>query len=408
MAFLRRLPNRSSLVDPGLGGPPRRRFLHAAAIVAFATSAAIVLPEGARCDPVRRAGSTKVVLVRMGTCCAAAACSDIEDLIADELGSTALDFNVIDGGAGDAKGGWTLLAAQLGGDCGVAFRVRKSEGGAACKMELWAQGGGPDETVHRTSQLPALDEPDADVNSAIASAEAVFAVLLEMRLVSEEALRRPPATPAPGEESAAPANAPLAAPVPAAAAETRVEPERAPALPAAKAGDKLLGLGVGACLVWSPGGVSPMGGVRLGFDVRPLSWLTLRADSWITVVGRDLEEVDATATFNAAALRLAAFYEFVRSGVVRPALGVAGGGFVVWTSGSGSGAYEGGWGAGLAGYAGGEGRVAFLIGDWFRAELGAAVGAVLPEVRVRFDGESVATFGRPAIDAFAQIELSFL
>ena len=169
-----------------------------------------------------------------------------------------------------------------------------------------------------------------------------------------------------------------------------------------------LGLGVGLCFVWSPGGVGPMGGVRLSFDVRPTAWLTLRTDGWITVLARDLEQVGANASFHAAAFRLTGFYELMRRGVVRPAIGVGGGGIVVWARGVGSGDYDGAWETAIAGYAGGAARVAFVIGEWFRAELGAAAGAVMPEVNVRFGGDSVATFGRPAIDAFAEAELSFL
>lgn len=367
-------------------------------------AAALCLARGAGGDPDPAIDTPKVVLVRMATCCAETACAGVEALLVEELSSTALDFDAVDG----PPGGASPLDGSLGARRGVALRVSRAPGGGACVLGLWARGRGEGETARREIPLAAQGGPDGEVNAAIEAAEAVYAVLLEMKLVAAEALRRgwePPPAPVPEPPPAGPEEAADAGAAPEPSAVARVEPEPLPNEPA-QAGGRF-GVGAGAALVWSPGGVDPMGAVRLSFDGRPLAWLTLRADAWITVAGRDIERSYAKATFDAAAFRLAGLYEFVRRGWFRPALGIAAGGLVVWTNGTGADGYAGGRETALAGYAGGAGRLGFVLTRWLRAEIGLAAGAVMPEARVVFAGETVAGFGRPALDAFAQLELSF-
>jgi hypothetical protein len=392
------------------------RFVCATPFAALLVAAAAVLPcRSAHCDPGARAGNPKVVLVRMASCCGDSACPNIEALLHDELESTALDFLTVEGTPSDLDGSADRLVERLGENRGVALRLSRAQDGAACEMELWVQGKNADQTAHKTIRLSAASAPDAAVNAAIESAEAVFAALLEMKLIAEDALRHPsvasiPVEPVPrvGATDAIKKN-PSAAPpeTSAAVADKRDEKmgERPAPLPPR---DKRLGIGVGAALIWSPGGIGPMGAIRLSFDTRPTAWLSLRADAWLTVIGRDIERGSTAATFDAAVFRLVAFFEFLHRGWARPAMGICGGGAVTWSKGVAGGGESKEWEVGLAGYAGGAGRFAAIIGEWFRAEIGLAVGAVLPEVAVRFSGDDIAAFGLPVLDAYAQIEVSFL
>jgi hypothetical protein len=327
-------------------------------------------------------------------------------MLEDELGATALDFTAVDGGPDGAAGGAQRLEQRLEGRRGAAFRVFFDPASGTCAMELWAQGSGPGQTAHRTIGLPAPGDPDAALNGSIEAAEAVFAGLLELNLIAEEELRR--ARHLEEDREAADAGTPPAAEggdVGATAAAQEL-PD-AGAEPAAEPEDRKLGLGLGLGVVWSPGDVPPRGAIRVAFDARFVPWLALRLDAWFTVIGEDLKGANAQATFDAATFRLNAFYEIVRRGPVRPALGICGGGVAVWTTGVGAGEYVGDQETAVAGYVGGTGRVGFVFNRWVRAEIGAAVGALMPEVHVRFAGESVAAFGRPLVEAFAQVELSF-
>jgi hypothetical protein len=398
-------PNRSC---PDSRGSSRRTFLSGiCAFAIFAVAAiAILAPFGdAQGQADTRFLGPKVILVRMAACCPDLACPEAEAMLVDELDATALETEIVNGAAADSGGGGERLAVRLGRRRGAALRVFRDVERTGCAMEMWAQGSGASEAIYRKILLPASGDRDAAMNAAIESAEAVFAGLLELKLVSEEMLRSGKGTPA---ESEAEVDAGV---------EADAGADGTGATPAAKpdAGgaadppprDRRLGVGLGAGVVWSPGGVGARGAVRFAFDARFVSWLTLRADAWVTVLGADLEARGAHATFDAATFRLSAFYEFVRRGPVRPALGICGGGIVVWTEGAGVAEYVGGKESAFAGYAGGTGRLAVALGTWFRVEIGAAIGAVMPEVRVRFAGADVARFGRPMVDAFAQIELSF-
>jgi hypothetical protein len=363
-------------------------------------AALVVAAGGASGGGEPRAEGPTVVLVRMTRCCPELACRGAEDALAAELGATSLAFEPVDGDADDAADGGERLAGRLGEKRGAAIRLFREPGKPGCAMEVWAQGGGAGERTYRRKPLPDTGDPDAEMNAAIAAAEAVFAGLLELRLITEEALRRgpPPAAPEP--------DAADAGPEPDAGADEAAAPAGAVAAPPA-APDRRLGLGLGAGIVWSPGGVGPRGAVRLAFDARFVPWLTVRVDGWVTVIGEDVTVPEARATFDAATFRLTAFYEFIRRGVLRPALGITGAGIAVWTNGVGAVEYVGDRETALAGYLGGSGRLAIVLSRWFRLEIGAAVGAVMPEVHVRFAGESVARFGRPLVEAFAQLELSF-
>jgi hypothetical protein len=383
----------------------RRTFLFG--ICAFAAVAvAVFAPLGdAHGQPDPRFVGPKVVLVRMSRCCPEAACAETEVMLADELDATALEFEIAEGDDAEPGGGGERLAARLGGRRGAALRVFREPEGPGCTMEMWVQGSGAAEAIYRKIRLSAPDDRDAAMNAALQSAEAVFAGLLELKLVTEETLRRgavPKVVPETGEDAGPDAGAWIED----AGTTPAVRPEAIAVSPPPQR-DRRLGLGLGTGVVWSPGGVGPRGAVRLAFDARFVPWLTVRADAWVTVLGTDLKAANAQATFDAATFRLTAFYEFVRHGPLRPALGICGGGVVVWSTGVGAVRYVGDQETALAGYLGGTGRLAVVLGRWFRVEIGAAVGAVMPEVRVRFAGDSVARFGRPLVDAFAQVELSF-
>jgi hypothetical protein len=400
-------PNRSCLDSRWSS---RRTFLSglcACAIFAF-VSIAVFAPFGdaqGQGQADARFIGPKVVLVRMAACCPDLACPEAEAMLADELDATALETEFVNGGAAESGGGGERLAVRLGGRRGAALRVFRDAEKPGCTMEMWAQGSGASEAIYRKIRLPDSGDRDAAMNAAIESAEAVFAGLLELKLVSEEMLRRGKGEPAESEPEVD-----AGADADAGTDDAGVPPAANPGEPGVASPpprDRRLGIGLGMGVVWSPGGVGARGAVRLAFDARFVPWLTLRADAWVTVLGEDLEARGARATFDAATFRLSAFYEFVRRGPVRPALGICGGGIVVWTEGAGAAEYVGGQETALAGYAGGTGRFAVVLGKWIRVELGAAVGAVMPEVRVRFAGRDVAQFGRPMVDAFAQVELSF-
>ena len=395
-------PNRSCPVNRRSN---RRTYLSgicACAVVAIAAAAVFAPARDARGQPDAHFVGPKVVLVRMAACCPELACEAAEAMLADELDATALDLEIADGAPEDSGGGSERLAARLGGRRGAALRVFRDAAGSGCALEMWAQGSGASEATYRKIRLPASGDRDAAMNAAIESVEAVFAGLLELRLISEEMLRRGKVAPEPEEIDARVEDAGVED-----AGAPPAEGPEPPTAPAPAPRDRRLEVDIGAGVVWSPGGVGPRGAVRLAFGARLVPWLTLRADAWLTVLGADLEASDARATFDAATFRLSAFYEFVRRGPLRPALGICGGGIVVWTEGIGAAEYVGGHETALAGYAGGTARLALLLGKWFRIELGAAVGAVMPEVRVRFAGRSVAEFGRPVIDAFAQVGIGF-
>ena len=398
-------PNRSCPDDPRSTRSTLIFRACACAAIAAVSVALFVFVEEARTEPDARFVGPKVVLVRMARCCPDSACREAEAMLADELDATALEVEQIDGDVGDTGGGGDRLAVRLEGRRGAVLRLFRDPASRGCAMEIWAQGGGSGESTYRRKPLPEPGDPDADVNAAIEATEAVFAGLLELKLISEEMLRRGPAAPVEPETAVdAGPEIDAGAQTVDAPADAKPDPNAAPPPPAR---DRRLGLGLGAGVIWSPGGVGPMGAVKLTFDARFVPWLTVRADGWVTVLGKDLKAPDAQATFDAATFRLTAFWEFVRRGPLRPALGICGGGLVVWTTGVGAVEYVGGQETALAGYLGGAGRLGIVIGRWFRLEVGAAVGAVMPEVRVRFAGESVASFGMPMIEAFAQVELSF-
>jgi hypothetical protein len=402
---LRCSPNRSCPDDRCASRRTLLLRICTAAVVAATSAALLVSVRAARGLPEPHPAGPKVVLVRMARCCPELACHEAEAMLADELDATALEVELVEGEAADAGGGGDRLAVRLEGRRGAALRLFRDPVGGGCAMEIWAQGDGSGERTYRRKPLPEPADPDADLNAAIEAAEAVFAGLLELKLISEEMLHRVPmAMAAPEAESGDGAEADAGAEDAGAAPPATPQPNGGAAPPER---DRRLGAGLGAGVIWSPGGVGPRGAVRLAFDARFVPWLTLRADVWVSVLGADVTATDARASFDAAMFRIDALYEFVRKGMLRPALGISGGGVVVWTAGVGAGEYVGSRESATAGYAGGAGRLAIVLSRWFRLEVGASVGAVMPEVRVRFAGEDVARFGRPLVDAFAQVELSF-
>lgn len=359
-----------------------------AALAAFTLS--LVSTSPAASEPGRGA----VVLLELGECCGDLSWPAAEELILAEIEAMGLDvLGAPARGEDPARADLAGAGIESGAMCAVAIYFDSPEGDAV--LDVWARDEESGDSVQRHIALGPRSDRDAASIAAIRAVEALRASLQELNLDLID-VDVPEPEPEPQIEEEEPAEEVEAKP--------RPEPE-----PEKDDGQLMLGIGVGGSGLGSPGGVDGMGGVQILLAWRPWWWLSIHADALLTVLGDEISDGGASSTFDLATFRGWIMWEIRPEGILRPAVGIGGGGVIFWSTGSGDGdQFDMRTDRAAVGYVGAAAHLGVAVSDWFWVRAGARVGIALPEVVLEFGSSSVARFGRPMVEGFLNLEIYFL
>ena len=151
-----------------------------------------------------------------------------------------------------------------------------------------------------------------------------------------------------------------------------------------------------------------MGALQLALRWEPVEALAVELDGAYSVLGQRIEDDGAEASFDLVIVRAWAFYEIVREGTWRPSVGAGAGILVPVSVGVNLGTSIARADETLVGYAGAAAQLGVHLNALFRIRLGVRFGMALPEVKVVFGSEQVASFGMPMFEGFLSVEVGVL
>lgn len=155
------------------------------------------------------------------------------------------------------------------------------------------------------------------------------------------------------------------------------------------------GLGAGAEM--SAGGLGGSTIARASVRVEPAPW-SLSAFALLPISAHSVDAAKGSARADVYVIGAELGYAFVRSDSLEIELGFGGGGALCSMEGTPDASTDVGRTQTVAsGLAFGDLSTAWNAGPWFRLRIGVLAGFSVPRVGVRFDGEQVATWGRPFV-----------
>jgi len=333
--------------------------------------AAILPPTAARPTEWKPSGA---VLVGMEECCPAAAWVEAEQRIRRELEMLGITVIHAQGTTHDA-GELDAEAQKLATSCGASLAVRLVripwEDGAEIRIVDVVS----DDTTHHQLADTDTGEPSSPEIVALKAIEAIYSHHYEYQL--------------PREGSAEPVTDVTVVDLGDPAVEVRPEPETRAADVTSR-----LRLEVGPAILASPGGVGPRGAMQLGLGWSPVPALCLKLDGYIGLLGQDIQQPDASSTFQLGGLRGWVMIATAKQGVLRPQLGVGGGAVFLQARGTST-LHEVRTDRLSRAYVGGNVELLLVPSHrvWFR--LGVELGGLIPEVTVEFADQPMVTFGSP-------------
>jgi len=328
-------------------------------------------------------GHPLVVLVSMQECCAGKAWLEAEWAARDEFESLNLPVAIVQGKAvGDEDRRLELrrLAEQEGGVC--AFRIVRPEGKEGSDVEIWMSERLSGKTVFRLIHTDGRTDAEEARVVGLRTVEALRTSLLEF------SLRRP-------DERVSLRSLDTGAEVP--GVENSAKDSLGP-----------LSLRLGGGVVASPGGAGPLGSLQLAARWEPLEVLAVELDGSYSLVGRQIDNQGAEASFDIGMVRSWAFYNILRTGTWRPSVGAGAGILIPVSVGVNLGNNVARLDRTVVGYAGAAAQLGVHLNETFRIRLGVRLGIALPEVEVIFGSEQVASFGMPMFEGFLNVELGVL
>ncbi len=382
---------------------------------------------------IARAESGTVVLYRLTHCCPESAWTEAEYAVLKELDAMDVSVTLIDRRR-DEEEGLESEIADIGRAGDVAallyFFKDRSKGMVGVRLAIYersADGVSP-------HQLSYTIKPSVGAVSIVTlkAAEAVREVLsdtptetLSESPIDAELQKAPALTPAPAP-APTPAPAPKSEP---AAAEKRPSPPAAEKPKAEKpkrtrtrrsrgkieravrtgAAAKRFAVGLGPFAVWSAGGMGAAFALDAEISIRIVSGLHFGISGGSTLVSKELqdEEGQFAASYRLIPFQGALSWRFLPRARLHPVIGARGGPVLAVASGLHKTTYGNQNDLDVVWGVFGESALAVDLTDAWGLVIGAGVGALFPEVRIRFIYEEIATIGRPMGNAGIRLEYRF-
>lgn len=283
-------------------------------------------------------------------------------------------------------------------DAACAVRVVRTPGQGGGTVDVWVQDDRSGESVYWQLVADDLEGPDGASILALRIVELIRASLYALQKPdsAEAEMEIPPGAVKVLQNTAGPV-------------EVQVEETVGPAAagPLANPSKGAFGIRLGFSGIGSPGGTGGRGALDMALRWSFVPFLSVEAEGLFTVVGKDIRHLEAGATFNAALLRAWLIWEILHRGRVRFCAGAGAGGLFAWTQGyAPAESYDVRSELGRAAFLGGSIQIAFVLSRYVWLRAGFAAGTTFPdEIKVRFSGEEVASFGRPLLEGALGVEV---
>lgn len=353
------------------GCPPWSPLI-VAAVVAVVT--AVPPGAGAFAGGAGPARATRVVILSMTGCCAAAAWPEAEAKVAVELKMLDIKVEMVDGvSAADQQIGNRLAAALDDRDVVAALRIVRNGGGSAV-VDLLYRDRQSKKAAARHTQFVFVDGKEHLAVAVLKIVELLTAGAMELSAT-------PP--PMPASEAVPPAS-PAARGSPVAHATLRLPPP---------------GIGVGVGAAPAPGYVTMLPTAYIAARAAVFGGWSVEGAGSLSLPGRTIPLADAKADFYHGSLRLWALWDAVRYGALNGIVGGGGGAILIDTRGHADGARAGAGDRVLTGYAGATSRLSYALAGPLRVGLMLNIGAALPRAAVHYSPSDAKNFGWPLAEA---------
>ncbi len=356
-------------------------------------------------------GEVTVLMVSMQQCRPDEAWLEAEQAARTEFESLNLDVEVVQCtamGEREHRADLGEIADKNNADC--AFRILRSPSGDSSQVEIWINDRISGKTSYRLLHTDCDTVPEAARVTALKIVDVLQASLLKLPPRGRAQGSMPAEVSRPIEEPDAGPKEPAGAPEahrndkvekkPAAASGPVVETSAETEEPSGP-----FGLRLGAGLLTSPGGAGLLWAAQLCLRWEALEELSFELDGTLSFSGQDIESNGARSSFDLTAVRAWVLFDALRQGTWRPSFGLGAGVVVPWSKGVDSNEFLAHTDKTLVAYVGISAQLAVLLTRYLGLRLGARAGLLFPEVRVLFDGEQVAAFGRPMVEGFLDLEL---
>ncbi len=346
--------------------------MRTAALAFLATLFCLSFPAKARDNP-------RIVLVSAQQCCPEQAWPQAEQAARDEFRALEYRVETLAGLAKDDRERRLELgvfADRRQADCAV--RILRLPDGESCNTEIWIKDRKTKRTIFRILYTPGSTDRESARLTALRLVEALKASL-------QEAGRHP-------------AEPDRVYPQAEMAALTGVRRKLSP--PPA-----FFGLRLGAGFISSPGGTGTLGAVQACLRWDAFSNFAFELDTVLSVTGDNIRKQGNSSTFDAAAIRAWALWEFMQMEKLRAHLGAGAGIVLPWAKGLSSENFLPVTDRTTAAYAGLITQLAYQFNRNFGLRFDLKVGFALPEIRVYFADTQAATFGKPMVEGFLNLEV---
>ena len=165
------------------------------------------------------------------------------------------------------------------------------------------------------------------------------------------------------------------------------------------------GVRVGAGFVTSPGGAGFHAAAQLCIRWEALDQIAFELNGLLTITGEDIQHQDARTTFDLAAVRAWVLWNAHGQGIWRASLGLGAGLVVPWANAQNASEFRIHSDRGAVTYLGAGAQLGIEINSWLHFRLGLRGGLLFPEVTIAIDDQPVASFGRPMVESFANLEV---
>ena len=320
-----------------------------------------------------------VILVSMQKCCPDESWPEAELAAKDEFRSLKFKVETMAGLAKDSRERRLELGVFADRKKAVcAVRIVRLPDGDSCNTEIWVNDRDTGKTIMRILYTPSTNDQEAARINALRLVEALLASLAEASQYQ-------------GEPDGVDPTAEMAA-------LTRVKRKGPPPPPP-------FAFRLGTGFISSPGGTSTLGGVQVCLRWDAFSKIAFELDTVLTVLGEDISREGNSSTFDTAAIRAWAIWEFMRLNQLRAHLGAGAGILLPWAKGLSSSDYLSTTDRAATAYTGLTTQLAYEFNRNFGLRFDLRVGFALPEIRVYFADTKAAAFGRPMVEVFLNLEV---
>jgi len=320
-----------------------------------------------------------VILVSMQKCCPEESWPEAELAARDEFRSLKFNVETMSGLAKDSRERRLELGVFADRKQAVcAVRIVRLPDGDSCNTEIWVNDRDTGKTIMRILYTPSTTDREAARLTALRLVEALLASMAEASQYQ-------------GEPDGVDPTAEMAA-------LTRVKRKGPPPPPP-------FGFRLGTGFISSPGGTGTLGAVQVCLRWDAFEKFSFELDTILSVIGDDISKEGNASTFDAAAIRVWAVWEFLRLHNLRGHLGAGAGIVLPWAKGVESANYLSTTDRTVTAYAGLTTQLAYEFNRNFGLRFDLKVGFAIPEVRVYFAEIQAATFGRPMVEGFLNLEV---